>query len=226
MSELGVHSLRLDAGDLARLADAVVTARARIDPARAVLVGISGIGGSGKGVVAPRLTGLVQSRGLRVAFIPGDDWLAPPSIRFDEHRTAEHYYRRAMRLDEIFDVLLDPLVRTRKIDVEFGGAHTEHVESMRRVRASHDGVDVVIIEGVYLFKRSHQQRFDIRVWIDCTFETALERAMARGQENLPADIARVEYEQTYFPAQRIHAERDDPRGTAHVIVVNDHRLSV
>ena len=46
-------------------------------------------------------------------------------------------------------------------------------------------VDVILLEGIFLLKREFQQSYDLSVWIDCTFETALERALQRAQEGLP-----------------------------------------
>ncbi|HYR90451.1 MAG TPA: hypothetical protein VE422_40645 [Terriglobia bacterium] len=50
---------------------------------------------------------------------------------------------------------------------------------------------------------------------------ALERAVARGREGLPfAETVRA-YETIYFPAQRLHFERDHPRAAADFIIRND-----
>ena len=37
----------------------------------------------------------------------------------------------------------------------------------------------------FLFKRELQQRHDFRLWIDCSFETALERAIAHKRDSRP-----------------------------------------
>jgi hypothetical protein len=41
---------------------------------------------------------------------------------------------------------------------------------------------VVVVEGIYLLKRELRAHHDVSLWIDCSFETALERALAREQE--------------------------------------------
>jgi uridine kinase len=61
--------------------------------------------------------------------------------------------------------------------------------------------------------------------VDCTFETALERAVSRGQEGLSPDDTVRAYRTLYFPAQEIHLERDEPRAAATAIICNDPRLS-
>ena len=56
------------------------------------------------------------------------------------------------------------------------------------------------------------------------FETALERALQRGQEGLPPEETIRAYQTTYFPAQEIHFRVDEPQAAADVVWVNDPRL--
>lgn len=78
-----------------------------------------------------------------------------------------------------------------------------------------------MLEGIYLFKREYQEYFDVRIWIDCSFETALARAIARAQEGLPSEETVSAHRTIYFPAQEIHFERDALRASAHVVLRND-----
>ena len=64
-------------------------------------------------------------------------------------------------------------------------------------------------------------RFDLAIWVDCSFSTALARAIERGQEGLTPAETIAAYETIYFPAQRIHFERDDPQATADLILENE-----
>ena len=63
-------------------------------------------------------------------------------------------------------------------------------------------------------------RYDFRLWIDCSFETALERAIARSQEGLAPSATIAAYERIYFPAERVHIERDAPRDAADLVYAN------
>jgi uridine kinase len=87
----------------------------------------------------------------------------------------------------------------------------------------HDA-DVVLLEGIFIYKRAYRPHFDLACWIDCTFETALERALRRAQEGLPPGETIEAYRTIYFPAQRLHEKRDRPREGADEIIVNDPRL--
>ena len=73
-------------------------------------------------------------------------------------------------------------------------------------------------------KRAFQAHYDLSIWIECSFDTALERAIPRAQEGLsPEDTIRA-YRTIYFPAQEIHFRRDSPKTEATLIVNNDARL--
>lgn len=211
--------------DLPALADLIAQRRSRVPRGRALLVALSGIDGSGKGHCAALLSAPLQARGLRIANINIDGYLALPEVRFSPTDPARNFYERGLRLDEMFDRFVLPLRDRRSIAIEADFAPPEsNATRYRRHRYEYRDVDVIVLEGIFLFKRQHRDHHDLRVWIDCTFETALERALARNQEGLPPGEIVREYETIYFPAQRLHAELDQPRESAEVIVLNDPRL--
>jgi uridine kinase len=78
-----------------------------------------------------------------------------------------------------------------------------------------------LVEGIFLFKQAYRSLFDVAIWVDCTFATALARALQRAQEGLPSAETIAAYETIYFPAQRIHLDQDNPRGSADLILDND-----
>lgn len=207
-----------------RVLEMIVAARRRVGANRSVLVAITGIDASGKGHIAAQLAGALATGGTRVAVLSVDGWLNLPRKRFDKARPAEHFYRHALRLDEMFSQLVLPLRDRRSIDVEAEFAE-ETATEYRRHRYELDDVDVVLLEGIFLLKRAFQRHHDLSFWIECTFETALERALARKQEGLSDDETREAYRTIYFPAQEIHLARDEPRSAATAVLVSDPRLS-
>jgi uridine kinase len=194
-------------------------------PAHAVLAGISGIDASGKGWLSDQLANRLEAAGVRVALIHADGWLNLPDVRFGAERPGRHFYEHALRLDEMFESLIIPLVTQRNVRLEAAYAE-ETATEFRRHLWEYEDVDVVLVESIFLLKRAHRSLFDVAIWADCTFDTALERAIARGQEGLSAADTKRAYETIYFPAQRIHMERDDARNRADVVFGNDPRLTI
>lgn len=205
------------------LADRIVALRATIPATRAALVGLSGIDGSGKGWVAAQLSQVLQSHGLRVANVNIDGWLNLPAVRFDPTNPAEHFYQHAIRFEAMFAQLVLPLREHRSLHIEADFAD-ETATAFRRQAFDYDDVDVIVLEGIFLLKPAFRPHYDLSVWIDCSFETALERALARGQEGLSRDETIRAYRTIYFPAEELHLRRDDPGAAADVIVNNDARL--
>lgn len=200
-----------------------IAARAKIVPPRCLLVGLSGIDGSGKGYVSDRLVAELQRAGLRAAAIHADGWLNLPGIRFSEVDPPGHFYRHAFRFDEMWSQLLDPLKATGSVHLV--ADHTDETATEYRPQAyDFDGLEVAVVEAIFLLRPPYRERFDFAIWIDCTFETALERAIARRQEGLPPAETVAAFETLFFPAQRLHLERDHPRDFAHRIVANDSRI--
>ena len=82
-------------------------------------------------------------------------------------------------------------------------------------------VGVTLVEGIFLFKNEYRRLFDLAIWVDCSFATALARALERRQEGLSPAQTIAAYETIYFPAQKIHFAQDNPRSSADLIFDND-----
>jgi len=200
--------------------EAIARKRDPVVPNRAVLVGISGIDASGKGFVTAKLADALRAKLLNVAVISADDWLNLPHVSINRDNYAEHFYDHAIRFDEMFERLIVPLKYHREINITADCADAK-ATAYRERRYDFRNIDIVLLEGIFLFKRGYRHQFDLSVWIDCSFECALERAIERGQEGLPPTETSEAFETIYFPAQRIHLARDEPREAADCIVTND-----
>ena len=200
---------------------AIIQKRKAISPQHASLVGISGIDASGKGFVTTRIAKSLQKRGIKSAVISADGWLNLPEVRFDQQDLAKHFYENAIRFDEMFKRVILPLRGTRTVNVESNFTE-QTATTFRKHRYAFHNIDVILLEGIFLFKPMYRDHFHLKIWIDCSFATALRRAMARGQEDLPPQEAKRAFETIYFPAQRIHLARDNPREAADIVFRNDH----
>ncbi len=210
--------------DIPKLVDQIVALRRSIAAARSALVAVSGIDGSGKGFLSGRLIEALRATGLLAAGINVDGWLNLPPVRFSPSDPAEHFYRHAIRFTELFAQLVLPLRDRRSLALDMDYAE-ETAAAYRRERYEFHDLDVIVLEGIYLLKRELRRHYDLSIWIECSFETALERAIARGQEGLSAEATRHAYRTIYFPAQAIHFARDAPQRAATLVVCNDPRMT-
>ncbi|MBF2078530.1 MAG: uridine kinase [Synechococcales cyanobacterium T60_A2020_003] len=190
---------------------------------RAVLVAISGIDGSGKGYLSKNMVSKLEQRCLRTALIHGDGWLNLPDLRFSQIHPADHFYQHAIRFDELFDQLVFPLRDQRSLCIDANYVE-ETATAYQTYRYQFEEIDIILLEGIYLLKRAFQSYYDLSFWIEYSFETALERAIARSQEGLSSEETIQAYQTIYFPAQRIHFKRDQPQTAATATIRNDKRL--
>src|SRR5512134_3182256 len=84
---------------LPKLVELLVHERRTFPPSRALLVGLSGIDGAGKGWVAHQLANGLEHRVSRIAVLNVDGWLNLPSVRFNAKDPARHFYTHALRLE-------------------------------------------------------------------------------------------------------------------------------
>ena len=181
------------------------------------LVAISGIDGSGKSTIADEVAAVLTAEGRRVALVRLDDWRTPARVRFIADDPAPHFLDHAYRFDDLFTQLVDPLVRDGSLHLVVDSYPAGADEPVRRL-VSHDQVDLVVVEGIFLLERGVRERFDRTYWIDCPAEVALGRALGRNQEGRPPDQLRHDYETIYQPAQQLHLERAAPLANADVVV--------
>ena len=208
---------------LQTVVDEILDARSSIPSQRSVLTAITGIDGCGKGYVTARIVDALQTKGVRAVAINIDGWLNLPNRRFDTSNPAEHFYLHAIRFEEMFAQLILPLRDHRSLRIVADYAEETATEYRRHVYEFED-VDVIALEGIYLLKRAFHAHYDLSIWIECSFDTALERAISRAQEGLPPEETIRAYRTIYFPAQEIHFQRDNPKAGATLIVNNDARL--
>lgn len=211
--------------EINNVVEAIRAKRDEVPSQRSLLIGVTGIDGCGKGYLTEKIVSQLQRRGLKATGINVDGWLNLPHKRFNKDNPTEHFYENAIRFDDMFRQLILPLKQNRKHYIVMDFAE-ETATEYRKHTYRFDDVDIIVLEGIYLLKAAYRSHFDLTLWVECTFETALERALQRGQEGLPPDETIRAYETIYFPAQRIHFARDNPRAVADIIIKNDPRLEI
>ena len=150
------------------------------------LVGIGGHGGAGKTTFARQFVG---------AQIVGTD---------------EFWSGEDFELDRLRREVLDPLLagETARFHGFDWAAQRPH-EDERTVRPE----GVVIVEGVCALHRMFRDAYDLRIWVDASYDVRLARGVARDGE-----ASRRTWEEIWIPREERYVERDDPVSAAHLIV--------
>ncbi|WP_241392637.1 uridine kinase [Rippkaea orientalis] len=189
-----------------------------------LLVALSGIDGAGKGHLANQLSKSLNSLGMKTIIVHGDDWLNLPHIRFNAKNPAENFYRNGFRFEAMFKDLILPLKKQRFIQLE-ANILKETSTHYLPYFYDYEDIDIIILEAIYLIQPTFINDYDLAFWVDCSFKTALERALLRGQEGLSKQDTIEAYKTLYFAAQLIHFSQDNPKALASAIINNDFRLN-
>jgi uridine kinase len=180
---------------------------------RTTIVGISGIDCAGKTTLAARLAaGLPEA-----VVVEGDDFNRPRSERSTFPAEDPDY---GFAYEALARRLLAPAREGTRAEARLRVKDWERDVWTERDFVIEPGA-TAIVEGVFLFRPSLRPLFDLAIWIDITFENALERAMRRDAGVMGGpDGVRERYETRYFPAQRLHLEGDRPRELADLVLVS------
>jgi len=73
----------------------------------------------------------------------------------------------------MFEEVVLPLRANRSIDVTIDAADSTNNDAYFPLRLDFEDVDVILLEGIFLFKRGLRAPLDASVWIDCSFERAV-----------------------------------------------------
>ena len=144
-------------------------------------VAISGIDASGKGYITKLLQNYLENKGYKVANINIDPWQNPIPVRLKKENAAENVYSAIFRWNDFFEQLIFPLQKNKGIYLDTKGIHT-HSDEYYSLVYDYKNMDIILIEGILLFKKQFISYYDYKIWIDCSFETGLGRAIQRNVE--------------------------------------------
>ncbi len=212
-----MHSIN----DVPQLADQLIAGYKLHNSPSAYTTAISGIDASGKGYITRRLQEELEKKRYRVANINIDPWQNPIPVRLKKENPAENFYCNVFRWNDVFEQLLMPLKKNRSICLRTKLIRTDADEYYCHTY-QYENIDFLLIDAILLFQERFISFYDYCVWVECSFETGLQRALSRNVEKL--DNARLihDYEVFYYAAQRLHIEKDDPRSKADCIFENDN----
>jgi uridine kinase len=185
---------------------------------RAILVGIDGRGGSGKSTFAALLQGALRSAGLTtvttvsadgfVLNLRQEDWLPLPS-RPDIRAP----YR--LDIDRLRREVLEPLRSGRSARFIHRDWWNAEKAELRVIHSQ----GVVLVEGTYSLDKRLRDFYDVRTFLECPEELALQRALARDVPHSPDPLtASLVWREIHGPAESAYVREQNPRLAAHVMV--------
>jgi uridine kinase len=212
--------------DRQHLLDRLAHAIAAISRPHPLRVAIDGVDAAGKTSLADNLVEPLQGLGYQVIRASLDNFHRPREVR---HRrgtaSPEGYYYDSFDYPALKSRLLRPLGPGGSLRYQtalFDGRAEAALSSPVRAAELHS---VLLFDGVFLFRPELEDCWDLRIWVEVTFEVALSRAIRRDSEMFGGEAAvRERYRQRYIPGQRLYLGQCRPREQAHLIVDNNDPL--
>ena len=81
---------------------------------------------------------------------------------------------------------------------------------------------MLVFDGVFLLRRELAKHWDVRIFVNASFDTTLKRALTRDVELFETEeVVRERYTERYIPGEKMYLDGVRPREKADVVVEND-----
>ena len=205
---------------LREVCERILADKAKNKPYKPYILGVDGIGCSGKTVLSDKLNETLQGYNLRIQVLHIDDFIVQKAERDDTSKRtlAENYYEIQFRYDYLKDTILTPMRKGKGgfVEAEFYDLSTDSYN----VNQVNLFPDITILEGVFLHRPELDGFMDLSVYMSIDRETQLARAISRYQKE-PNRVASIEkYEKKYNPAEERYIRECDPAKKADILFDN------
>ena len=191
--------------------------------AHPVRVAIDGVDAAGKTSLADELVIPLQALGRPVIRASVDGFHNPRSIRYRRGADSpEGYFRDSFNYDALRCSLLVPLGPGGSLlyrPAVFDWRKDSEIEVLTRLASPES---ILLLDGVFFLRPELRDFWDLRIWVEASFEVAVGRAELR-QRDAGHDVTglRERYGCRYVPGQRLYMAECRPREQADVVVDNN-----
>lgn len=186
-------------------------------------VAIDGVDAAGKTTLADEIVTPLRQRGRSVIRASLDSFQQSCAHRYARGTLSpKGYYEDAFDIAAVRSMLLAPLgpggdcrYQTAAFDVR-----TDMLAPSPIFQAQIDSI--LLFDGVFLLRPELNNGWDVKIFVDVTFEVALARALQRELAAFGSEQAlRERYQRRYIPGQQLYLRACRPRECADLIVMND-----
>lgn len=186
-----------------------------------VRVGINGIEGTGKTTFCQSLTEFLNKKGLKAIQITIDGYHNPQQVRYKQGRdSAKGYYEDAYNETEFIEKVL---ISSQKENPTYVDAihNLETDQPLKPTTLSLTNKHIILTDGAYIFKKNYAPYWDLKIYLQTDFETALARGIQRDLILLGGlTSAKEKYKVRYHKASKMYIEENNPTTVADIIIDN------
>lgn len=165
------------------------------------IVGIDGLGGSGKSTIVNSLKLQLQNENYHTYVLHIDDFIHPKHIRYDESKEEWYcYYNIQWRYDYLVQEILSSIKRGDKIDklIELYDKEND-TYVIQRIYIPQGSV--LLLEGIFLQRKEIKSYLDFVIYLDVPQKVRLNRVLTRDGYIGGLEDIKCKYERRYFPAE-------------------------
>lgn len=192
-----------------------------------IIIGINGVDGSGKSTFAKNLENFFINSGERVSRISIDSFHNPKKIRYRKGEiSADAFYLDSINFEGFKEQSLKPLKSAKKYPINIA-SQIFNLESDTSEMISTEIFenDIVIFEGIFLFRQDMKDFFDFKIFIDADFNKTMKRMVLR---DLSPTATRQQIElykertnKKYIAGQKLYFTENDPKALSDIIINNN-----
>jgi len=204
------------------LHDALAAVILGVERPHPVRVAVDGCSAAGKTTLADKLAGSLRERTGREVVRAGLDYFKKPAGQRRTDDSPEEYY---------YDYWDYPGVQ-EKLLLPFGpGGSRRYVTALRDASARHEAGGeeqvaaddaILVVDGAFLQRPELDGHWDLRIYVDISFETVQRRGHRRDAAWMPSLAAAEERDRTkYVPGEQIYVREVNPRDRADIVIDNE-----
>lgn len=186
-----------------------------------IRIAINGIEGTGKTVLAEKLTKYLNSENLNAIQVSIDGFHFNKEVRYRQGRdSAKGYYEDSY--DEI--VFVEKVLKSSQTDFPNYTTATHNLEtdeylSLEPIKLENNSI--LITDGAYLFKPNYRNHWDLKIYLKTSFEIAMKRGVERDKDSLGgSELTKEKYEKRYHESSRMYLTENEPEKIADIIINN------
>ncbi len=191
-----------------------------IDEDKIDTIGVNGIDNSGKTTFAKSLSEYLDARGYESKVISIDDFHNPKDIRGKGENPVDAYYENAFDTERLIEEILEPIRNNQEVHkvLEILNLKTDIYDLKKEYHVNRN--DIVIMEGVLLYKEPLDRYIDYKIYLNINFDTMMKRARERDEERFDENVVK-RYKEKYIPIQKKYIEEDNPKLKSDMIIDNN-----
>jgi len=188
-----------------------------------LILGINGVDTSGKTSFSKELSKYLTNKGYKIELIHIDDFHNHSSIRSKGDNPIDSYIDNAFNLELFEREILNPIKENNKLKKELKLLNLDTDEFTNIKHYNIDVDTIVIVEGVLLYRDPIDKYFDLRLFLDISFEEVLKRAEVRDVPKYGIEFLE-RYRNKYIPIQQKYITNYLPREKSEIIIDNHNYL--